>query len=309
MRKNKINRKKLNLFVTYKVTGLNLDNLVNILKNKGVTLYDINKSDGKTLTVSVNYADCRKFFAITRDLCYNVKRIGEKGRFRFALKLIRNIGLLVGAIVFTVISAVFDDFILSVDYYGSGKVVSREIDEYLKSRGVCEFSRFSDFDLPTLSDEILKVSDKISFAECVKSGNRLKISLALAERPVKTLDCDKQYLVSDVDGEIEYVKVYRGTALKKAGDKVAAGEAICGGFAVIKDTEVKVGVIATAAVKANFVYEYESERDCDENIAEIFALIAFGDGEILSTSAEKTVSERGSYLYKIKIVYRRILYT
>lgn len=308
MRKNKINRKSLNLFVVYKVTGLNLDNLVNILKNKGVTLYDIKKNDGRTLTVSVKYADSEKFFAITRDLCYNVKRIGEKGRFRFALKLFRNLGLLVGAMVFVISSVFADDYILSVDYYGSGKAVSREIGEYLNSRGVCEFSRFSDIDLPTLSDEILKVSDKISFAECVKCGNRLKINLALAESPVKTLDCDGESLVSDVDGEIEYVKVYRGTALKKAGDKVKAGDVICGGFAVIKDTEVKVGVIATVAVKAEYVYTYRSENDGDEEIAEIFALIAFGDGEILSTSTEKTVSESGEYTYKIKIVYRRILY-
>lgn len=309
MRKNKINRKKLNLFAVYKVTGLNLDNLVNILKNKGVTLYDLKKKDGRTLIVSVNYTDSEKFFAITRDLCYNVKRIGEKGRFRFALKLFRNLGLVIGAVIFTVLSVLFDDVILSVDYYGSGKAVSREINDYLISRGVTEFSRFSDIDLPALSDEILKVSDKISFAECVKCGNRLKINLALSVSPVKTLDCDKESLVSDVDGEIEYVKVYRGTALKRAGDKVKAGEEICGGFAVVKDTEVKVGVIATAAVKAEYFYEYESEKDGDEGLAEIFALIAFGDGEALSTETEKSVSDSGTYIYKIKIVYRRILFT
>lgn len=309
MRKNKVDRKKLNLFAVYRVTGLNLDNLVNILKNKGVTLYDMQKFDNRTLTVSVNYADSEKFFAITRDLCYNVKRIGEKGRFRFALKLFRNWGLLVGAIIFTVLSVFADDVILSVDYYGSGSVVAREINDYLISRGVAEFSRFSDIDLPALSDEILKISDKISFAECVKCGNRLKINLALSVSPVKTLDCDKESLVSDVDGEIEYVKVYRGTALKKAGDTVKIGEEICGGFAVIKDTEVKVGVIATAAVKACYVYEYSSENDNEEDVAEIFALVAFGDGEVLSTETEKSVSANGTYIYKIKIVYRRILYT
>ena len=309
MRKNKINRKRVNLFVVYKVTGLNLDNLVNILKNKGITLYGLCKPDNRMLTVSVNYADSEKFFAITRDLCYNVKRIGEKGRFRFALKLFRNLGIVIGAIIFTVLSVVFDDVILSVDYYGSGSVVAREIDGYLKSRGVAEFSRFSDIDLPALSDEILKVSDKISFAECVKCGNRLKINLALSASPVKTLGCDKESLVSDVDGEIEYVKVYRGTALKKAGDRVNVGEEICGGFAVIKDTEVKVGVVATAAVKACYEYEYSSENDNEEDVAEIFALIAFGDGEVLSTETEKSVSLNGTYIYKIKIVYRRILYT
>ena len=73
MRKNKIDRKKLNLFIVYEISGYNLDNLVNILKNRGVALADIKKRDAKTLTVAVNYADNEKFFAITRDLCYNIK--------------------------------------------------------------------------------------------------------------------------------------------------------------------------------------------------------------------------------------------
>ena len=309
MRKNKIHRKKLNLFTVYRVTGLNLDNLVNILKNRGVALFDMKKTGNKTLTLSVNCADNEKFFAITRDLCYNVERIGEKGRFRFVLSLWRNAGFFIGALVFALLSVAADDFVFSVDYNGGGAAIEREIDGYLKSRGIGAFSRFSEIDLPSLSDDILAFSDKITFAECAKCGNRLKISLALTEQPVKTLGCGKDVLVSDVDGEIEYVKVYRGTALKKAGDRVSAGETVCGGFAVIRDTEVQVGVIAACAVKAEYFYEYESEKDGDETAAEIFALISFGEGEVLSTAVEKTVTPNEKYVYKIKIVYRRILYT
>lgn len=307
MRKNKSNRKKLNLFTVYEISGLNLDNLVNILENKGVTLTDVKKTDSKTLTVAVNYADNEKFFAITSNLCYNVKRIGEKGRFRVFAKLWRNLGLVIGALVFTVCSAVADDFVFAIDYYGTGSVYAREIDGYLRSKNVTTFTRFSELNLPSLADEILAASDKISFAECVKCGNRLKINLALANSPVKTLDANKGSIVSDVDGEIEYVKVYRGTALKKAGDKVLAGEEICAGYAVIKDTVVNVGVIATVAVKAEYGYVYESESPDDETAAELFARIRFGDGEILSSSVEKTERENGLFEYKVKIVYRRIL--
>ncbi len=306
MRKNKKGRKKLNLFIVYEISGLNLDNLVNILKNKGVTLTDVKKTDAKTLTLAVNYADNEKFFAITNDLCYNIKRIGEKGRLSVLTKLWRNLGLFIGAIVFTVCCVVADDFVFAIDYYGTGSVYARETDDFLRSKNVTAFTRFSDIDLPSLADEILAASNKISFAECVKCGNRLKINLVLASPPVKTLDGDKNGIVSDVDGEIEYVKVYRGTALKKAGDKVSFGEEICGGYAVIKDTVVNVGVIATVAVKARYEYVYESENPNDETAAEIFALISFGDGEILSTSVEKTDKE-GLFEYKVKIVYRRIL--
>ena len=107
---------------------------------------------------------------------------------------------------------------------------------------------------------------------------------------------------------IEYLKVYRGTAVKNVGDRVAKGEEICGGFATIKQTVVKVGVIATVSVKAEYVYDYVSENDNDETTAEIFAEIAFGEGEIISSAVEKAVETDGKYRYKVTLVYRRLLY-
>lgn len=308
LRKNKIGGKNLDLYSEYRISGVNLDSLVNTLKNKGVFIKDFIKSDNKTAVVSVSFADNEKFFAITREMCYNIKKVGEKGRHRFLLKILRNAGLILGALMFFAVATVADDFIFSIDYYGSGSVVAREVDAYLNSRGVKPFSRFSEIDISELSDGILSATDKISFAECAKVGNRLTINLVLSPNPVKTLGGDKESLISDIDGEIEYIKVYRGTALKKAGERVAAGDAIVGGFAVIKETEVKTGVIATVSVKAEFNYDYISEKDGDEVAAEIFARGAFGDGEILDLSLEKTVLSDGNYLYSVKIFYRRIFY-
>ena len=308
MRKNKVGGKKLELYSVYKISGVNLDNLVNTLKNDGVAIRDFVKSDNKTATVSVSFADNEKFFAITREMCYNIKKVGEKGRHRFLVKILRNAGLFIGAILFLLTAYVSDDFIFSIDYYGSGSVYSREVGAYLNSQNVKPFSRFSGIDLAELSDGILAATDKISFAECAKVGNRLKVNLVLSPQPVKTLDGDKDSLVSQVDGEIEYIKVYRGTALKKAGDRVAAGETVVGGFAVIKETEVKTGVIATVSVKAEYEYKYVSEKDNDEIAAEIFAHAAFGDGEILGLNVDKTALSDGDYEYSVKIFYRRIFY-
>lgn len=308
MRKNKIVGKNLGFYSTYKITGLNLDNLVNILKNKGVYLKDIVKRDRKTLIVSVSYQEREKFFAITRDLCYNIKKVGERGKYRLALKMAHNFGLILGAVIFAVCSFVADDFIFSIDYAGSGSVYSREIGTLLEGENVKPFSRFSAIDLPALSDKILARTDKVSFAECLKVGNRLKINLVLSEKPTRTLFGDKETLCSDIDGVIEYLKVYRGTALKNVGDRVMAGETILGGFAVVKETTVKVGIIATVSVMGEFNYVYESERDGEESLAAIFAETALGEREIISSETVKTARGENLYEYKVKIIYRKIFY-
>lgn len=308
MRKNKSRGKGLNLYYVYEISGLNLDNLVNTLKSRGVTLFGVRKKSAKLLRVSVNYADDKKFFAITEELCYNIKKVGEKGGLRFFHRLFADVGLLIGAVIFAFSLIAADDFIFKIEFMGSGSVYEREITEFLRAENVVPFSRFSNTDLPALSDMIAAYSDKISFAECVKNGNRLKITLVIAENSEKTVSGDKSALYSGVDGEIEFIKVYRGTALKVAGERVRAGEQVCAGYAVIKDKTVEVGVIASFSVRAEFVYEYYSAFDGEEDFAEIFALERLGEGDILSVNTEKTVFGENEYLYRVKIIFRRLYY-
>ena len=169
------------------------------------------------------------------------------------------------------------------------------------------FSRFSRTDLPTLADKIAAFSDNVSFAECVKVGNRLKITLVSAKTTENAVAYDKKELRSDVGGEIEFIKVYRGTALKSAGDKVEAGEPVCAGYAVVKGKTVEVGVIAVVSVKSEYIYVYTSGSDNESDIAEIFARASFG-GDVISVTAAPPVYNGENYEYTVRIIYRRLFY-
>ena len=317
MRKNKRDRKGLGVYYVYRVEGLNLDNLVNNLKNRSVSFKDVKKTGNKRLYIAVNHADIENFFAITEEMCYNIKYIRTVGKWRFLLTLRNNLGLLIGALVFLFSAAITDDVIFKVEYTGTGSVYKREIDDYLRGQDVKPLSRFSGIDLPTLADRILAFSDDLSFAECYKCGNRLVVDTALSEKPLKTLGKNTETLASDIDGVIESVKVYRGTALKKAGEPVAVGEEICSGIVVVKDKTVKAGVIATVSVKAKFYYEYYSKTDGDEDLAELFALITLGDKNVISVETEifpptedaacETEADN-DYRYKVTVTYRKLFY-
>ena len=296
------------MYSVYKVCGLNLGDLVNNLKRKGVSVIDAKKTDDKTLYLAVNYQDREKFFAITDKMCYNITYIRDKGALKFLFALKTCAGLIIGAVAFLIISVLSDDLVFAVEYRGTGSVYKRKTDEFLKSRNVGVFSRFSDIDIPALADGILAYNDGLSFAECYKYGNRLIIYSAVSKTPVKTLNTGSYSLVSDTDGVIESIKVYRGTALKSAGDRVNKGEEICAGYAVIKDKTVNVGVVATVSLKAEFVYGYLSGKDGEENIAEIFAVAAAGEKNVLNVSTEKTATENGEYFYRVTVTYRKLLY-
>ena len=57
---------------TFLIKGLNLDGLLNVARRKGIALYSVKKLGGKRMIVTVNLSESQKFFAIAKNLCYNI---------------------------------------------------------------------------------------------------------------------------------------------------------------------------------------------------------------------------------------------
>ena len=64
---------------TYCIKGLNLDNFLNTVRLRGIDLFDVKKTARNRILVSVNLASSEKFFAIAKELCYNIKKVRDKG--------------------------------------------------------------------------------------------------------------------------------------------------------------------------------------------------------------------------------------
>ncbi|MBQ3219593.1 MAG: sporulation protein YqfD [Clostridia bacterium] len=291
---------------TYLIKGLNLDRFINIVQKKGISLYDVKKIGVKRMLITVNFYDCEKFFAIAKDLCYNIKKIRDKGIGYPVFYLLRNFGLIFGAIIFIATAIFFNDIIFELSFSGSGKIYSREVKQYLQSVGVTEYKRFSKVDLNLLGDDILKSNSHLSFATCKKNGNRLEIELVLSKDKVETLNGNLYALYSDVDGVVESVKVYRGTALVVKGDVVKKGDLLVGGYAVIKEQTIKMNVLATVSVIMEKEFIYLSDKDNEEDKARLFAEEEI-DKEIVSGKTIKSF-ENNKYVYKTTLKIRRVLF-
>ncbi len=291
---------------TYEVKGLNLDRFINTVKRRKIPLYDLKKVGQKRLIASVNLSDSKNFFAIAKEMCYNIKKVRNKGVLAPLYSLVKNFGLLLGAVVFVLCALFYNDVIVGFDYSGSGKVYSVEVQKYLSSIGVNKYSRFSSIDLSALEDDILKSNPHLSFASCVKVGNRLHIDLALSADKVGVLDSQVFALYSDVDGVVESIKIYRGTALVQVGQTVKAGDLLVDGYAIIKEQTVKINVLATITVITEKQFEFYSKEDNQEQTALLLAKERLGDRSIVFDKTEKFESD-GGYVYKTYIKYRRVL--
>lgn len=306
MRKNSFGYENVRAYCTYRVRGVNLDALLNTLARRGVEIEKAEKTDPKTLFITLKFSEKRKFFAIISELCYtDIKRVKTFGRDYPLVFLFKNAGLILGAIIFIVSSFFIGDRIFSVTYKGSGKTLYREAEAYLNKEGVAPFTRFSEINLETLADGILASSPRLSFVSCTKRGNRLVVELVLSEKERGVLRGDCKELLAEEDGVVESIKVYRGTAKVKAGDSVKKGEILATGTAMVGEEETFVGLIGSATLLVEKNFTYYSENDGEEKIAEMLAENRYGDNGC-GSSVIKT-EENGEYKYVVAITYRRVL--
>lgn len=335
MRKDNFSRENIApVYTQYHVEGLNQNKLLNALIKKGVCLYNIKKTSPKSMTFCVNVKENKKFFAIVKKMWYTtdssislkekrkreklfqrgviatkkecgylIQRQKTKGRGYPFYYLLANVGVALGLLVFVFGATFCNDFILSFNFTGNGKILQRQVEEYFSQNGVKKFSRFSSFDLARLSREIQAQTPMLSFAQCSKRGNRLVVELVLASSAQTTLDQSVKELKSDVTGVITSIRVHRGTPLFAVGDRVNEGDLLVEGFVDYKDQRIEVNVLATVVVLAEYQHEYLSEFDNREVEAELFAKTSLNK-DCESATIEKIQTENG-YLYKTTLYYKR----
>lgn len=307
MWKNKKHSSNINgIYYTYQVKGLNLDRFINLLKKRQISLYNLRKTQNNQLIVSVCFKDRLKFFAIAKEMCYNVKKVREFGKAYPFLALYRSIGIFIGCLIIYLMAVFSNGYIFSVNYSGSGSVYKRQVDDFLSQKGITRFSKFNQLDLGLLADEILANNKHLSFVSCQKNGNTLNIQLVLSQEKVERLDGNVGQLNSDKHGVVEEIKVYRGTQKVSVGQEVNVGDLLVDGLVIIKDQPVSVNVIAHVSLICTQKIEYISQKDGQEEQAILFALEQNSQLNILDSSVEK-IKKEDKVVYLVNLYYRHIL--
>lgn len=308
MRKDFSHYKRLiGVKVTYEITGLNQDKLISTLKKRGILLYNVKKFNNKRMQISVNLNQSKNFFAITKYLCYNTKKIRYEGKGVPLYSLLKNFGLVIGALAFALIVYIASDFVFRIDFEGTGQVYAKEIRAYLKENQITEFSRFSAIDFERLEDNILANNPNLTFVSAKKNGNLLEIySVAKTQKPT-TLGGNCAYLKTPVSGVVESLKVYRGNAVKMVGQQVNAGDILVDGNVLVKNEQLLVNVLAYATVIANETFIYESLKDNQESVAIALAEGRLEDKNVINSVVSKQKVGK-TYVYTVVTQFRCVIY-
>lgn len=313
MRKNNVGRKRLktiSLYSRYEIKGLNLSRLLSSMVKKGIPLYHVKRVASDKIRLSINFNDNEKFFANLNELCYNeknVRKIRDGGLFSPINFLMKNLGVLIGVIIFFVSTYSLDDLILGTSFSGTGAVLEKEITEILEDYGVKKYARFSSLDLRALEDRLLESTEGISFASLKKEGKVLSVYTVKSKEPKSLLTGKETCLKSTVSGVIEDVKVYRGTAILSIGDKVNIGDTIVDGYVYRNDKVCPINVVAKATILEEITKTYIFDKEGLEDLALTFIEEELEDKNVKSINIT-VIETDGKYTYTAKAEVKTTLF-
>lgn len=291
--------KRGKLFVKIKATGDGAERIAVAAMERKIFAKNVKYvKNGCFLTIDA--VDEQKFFAISRNMCYNVERIGYTGRFAFFKKLLKSAGAVFGAAAFITFVCLCDAVVGEIVYKGDAAAFRRQIVSVLKLNGV-EKGKISKADCSSLGEKIVISTDGISYATVTKSGRRIIVDVKSDEEKLDPIDVSKDEILSPADGKILRLNVLSGIAVVKIGDEVKKGQPIISGQYVHDDKTIKTYALGEAVIETKFVYEYESAGKGKqyENRAVALGKAKLGETEIISTAVE--LDESGE-----KIIYRAI---
>lgn len=274
---------------TLSIEGIMPERALIRLKRADIAVYNVKKEEKTRIVLQVKKKDVEKVFAIYPNVCYNVsmqtpyvvKKIGAKGFVRDIETLKKRTGLLLGGLLFALLSLYADTFVFRVDVVGAS-AYRRDALKVLEEEGVTLFSPYESGKEDKICARLLAI-DGVEFCSVQKKGMRVQVEIRTANfsRP-SFIDGDMQ---AKHTGELVALTVLRGTALKQIGEKITAGERLVEGSIQPEGAgQVRVQVIARACIACTYGQVF-SAPDADTAFAQAYLALGLTDADKIEESA------------------------
>ena len=197
--------------------------------------------------------------------------VGYHGVEKYKRFIMSNAVVILSAIVFLILTAALNLFVLEVNYSGVPKEYLGRIEKIVKSQGISPFTPFSEVDFDKIEAMAIGL-DGVDSATVVRRGYSVFISVTTRNSGAGA-DENVTSIVSDVSGVVKSMTVYRGRALKNVGDRVAEGEILADGEVTLADGRTYLGSCqALICVEKSVTEEFYFDSDDQNSIADAVAM-------------------------------------
>ena len=206
----------------------------------------------------VSSKHCDKIIALLSNLCYDYKIVNSQGALVRVMHALARVGVVAGLVGVICVFAIYPSFITgirvqSVGDYAIEDKLNSQICDILSSYGVENGKRAVGVDWQQVQTDILKL-DGVAFASVEKNGTHIVVKVKPKMRE-DILDISGSAVKARKRAVVSRIVVESGTAVKKYGDVVDAGDVIIDGY--IEYGDEKIPVQASGYAYGRVYYEKE----------------------------------------------------
>lgn len=242
-------KNKLNL-IHISLKGVNLNRVYKYCQKENIALYNIDRKDYKNIEFDINYKDKKHFYELVKLQNYACIVSQTQGKNKISNFVKLRFGLIFGAFLFIFFNIFSSFMIFDIKIYGNSYVDSSKIIQVLKTYNITvgKFVKNQDFNF--IETEITNNIEDISLCSIMKKGTTIVVNVKekLKNEEMQFISQGKD-IVATQNFTLTELVVANGTAKKKVGDSVKAGDIIVAGY-VLDSYGKKINCKASANIKA-----------------------------------------------------------
>ncbi len=276
------------------------------LKRAKIDVYNVKKIQKNQILLSVKAKDCEKVFAFYPNVCYNisktspykVKKIALTGVKRYVEWGKNRVGLLLGGLLYCILTLFFNSFIFGVKFVGTD-IYAREGYIALEENGIKPFAPYKKGSEDMICAQLLTL-DGVEYCSVQKKGLYAYVEIRLS--PFAKDVIEKESMKAKHSGTLLSLTVLKGTPLKKTGEAVAEGETLVENAFYTQDGgQVCVEPIARAVISCVFEADIQAETQ-EKAFAESYLQLCLSEKDVI-TQKEITQLEDETNSFHVKIEY------
>ncbi|MBR6039224.1 MAG: sporulation protein YqfD [Clostridia bacterium] len=254
-------------YAIIRAEGLCTARFLRRITNAGIPVLNVRKCDDASILFTV---PAKRFFELRKlrkGLPLRIRIVGRGGLPFLFGKLKRRPVLWIGSVLLFVAIAILSTRIWIIRIDDTDRIDPDEIIELLAERGIRPGARLMGPILITAANDLSVQIHDAAWVGLDREGILLKVNVVEAQPgSIKRTDRVPSDITAERDGVITSIRVMRGQARVKVGDRVNAGDVLISGDVLYKDQSVSMAAdgIVYAAV------QYRAETDLLDRITESY---------------------------------------
>lgn len=252
-------------YVTFTARGGFPERFINLCRQNRISLWDL-KSENSVISACTDVSCYKRIRKAAKKSGMRVRIFKKHGLSFFLNRHSRRMGLIAGMLICMSVLLILSTRIWRIEVIGNTEIPSEEILEVFDGLGVRAGVPVSSIDEWTVEQAAIKKLPELSWVNINLTGSSAQIEVreVIEQNKVDNSEAPAN-IVAAKDGQIVYLRPFKGTQEKKIGTGVVKGDLLISGFIEYIDMSTSI-CRADGYVVARTDYQIEAESITEKRV-------------------------------------------